>query len=83
MSPRAIYRLAITLLTLGAAAALVWGVWVWVGRRQRRRGGRATRGSPVAPPLERQEALAATSRPPDEPCPPCRSGWSLDLSDEP
>jgi len=83
MSPVAISRFAMLLVTLGAVTALVWGAWTWVGRWQRRRVRHAVRGSPAAPPVERPEASTATPHPIDEPCPPSRSGWSLDLSDEP
>ena len=83
MSPGAMLRFAMPLVTLGAAAALVWGAWMVVGLLRRRRARRAVRSSVAARPVERSEASEATSCPPDEPCPSCRSGWSLDLSDEP
>ena len=89
MSPGALARFAIPLLTLGAAVALAWGAWAWVWRGRRRRRARVTRGPPAVPPVEGREASVAASHPVEEPCPvdeprpASRGGWSLDLSDEP
>jgi len=80
MSPGAV---AIPLLAFGAAAALAWGVWAWVGRGWRRRRTHATRGPLAVPPAEGRERSAAASRPDEEPRPASRGGWSLDLTDDP
>jgi len=83
MTPGALTRFAIPLLTLGAAVALAWGARAWLWRGRRRHRAPATRGSPDKPPAEGREGSAAASRPADEPRAAPRGGWSLDLSDEP
>ena len=85
MSPGALARFAIPLLTLGAVAALALalGAWAWKWRGRLRRRARASRGPPAVPTAEGREMSAVASRCDDEPCPASRGGWSLDLSDEP
>lgn len=79
MSPGAV---AIPLLAFGAAAALAWGAWAWVGRGWRRHRAPSTRGPPALPPAEGREGSATASLPDEEPRPASRGGWSLDMSDE-
>ena len=81
MSPGALGRFAIPLLTLGAAVALAWGAWAWVWRG-RRRHRRVDRCVPAVPPAGGREGPAAASPPDEDPRPVSRGGWSLDLSDE-
>ena len=83
MAPVAFARIAIPLLTLGAAAALAWGAWAWMRRVRVRRRARATRGPAAVPPAPLRDPPAAASRPADEPRAAPRGGWSLDLSDDP
>ena len=80
MSPGAV---AIPLLAFGAAAALAWGVWAWVGRGWRRQRTHSTGGLPAVPPDEKREGSAVASGPIAEARPASRGGWSLDLTDEP
>ena len=82
MSPGALARFAIPLLAFGAAAALAWGVWAFLGRGWRRRRTHATRDPLAVPPAEGREGSAAASLPEEEPRSASRGGWSLDLSDE-
>ena len=79
MSPGAV---AIPLLAFGAAAALAWGVWAWVGRHRLGHRRRVDRCVPAVPPAEGREGSAAASPPDEEPRRVSRGGWSLDLSDE-
>ncbi len=82
MAPGALGRFAIPLLTLGAAVALAWGAWAWVGRHRLGRRRRVDRCVPAVPPAEGREGPAAASPADEEPRPVSRGGWSLDLSDE-
>jgi hypothetical protein len=83
MSPGAIARIAIPMLTLGVGAALVLGAWAWMRRLRLRGRSRARRAPQAGFLVERREVPREAVSSVDEPPPVSHGGWSLDLSDEP